>query len=279
MSDLFEYHSGTTPLVVNMPHSGTLVPDAIFGRFSNEGKKLPDTDWHIPRLYNFAKDMGASVLSAKYSRYVVDLNRPPDNKELYDDEVSTGLVPRTLFDGSSLYADQEPFTDEDIKQRVETYWRPYHNKLTEVIAELKETHGYALLYDAHSIASRVPNLFKGKLPDLNLGTANAESCASEIGYAIAEVIRSGDFSSTINGRFVGGYITRYYGKPKKNVHAVQMEIAQSTYMDEEDESYQYNEEKAEKLIPKLREIISAYLEALNQVDKQTAKPAQSEGSD
>ena len=144
--------------------------------------------------------------------------------------------------------------------------RPYHHKLAEVLTELKEKHGYALLYDAHSIASRVPNLFKGKLPDLNLGTANAESCAPEIGYAIAEVIRSGDFSSAINGRFVGGYITRYYGKPKKNVHAVQMEIAQSTYLDE-DETYNYNEEKANKLVPKLRDVIHSYLGALADEEK------------
>ena len=261
MADLFSFHSGSTPLLVSVPHAGTEVPGEIFERFTEAGKTLPDTDWHVQRLYEFAKEMGASVLSANTSRYVVDLNRPPDDKELYDDQMSTGLIPTTLFDGSPLYADEEPLGEEDRQKRVDTYWRPYHNKLSEVLSQLKDTHGYALLYDAHSIASRVPNLFKGKLPDLNLGTANAESCAPEIGYAIAEVIRSGDFTSTINGRFLGGYITRFYGKPSKGTHAVQMELAQSTYLDEE-EGYAYNEKKAEKLIPKLREVLTSYRDAL-----------------
>lgn len=266
MTDLFSFHSGSTPLLVNVPHAGTDVPDAIFERFTDAGKKLPDTDWHVYRLYEFAKELGASVLSANTSRYVVDLNRPPDDKDLYDDQTSTGLVPETLFDGSPLYSDEQSLSEEDVQTRVDTYWRPYHNKLAEVLVQLKERHGYALLYDAHSIASRVPNLFKGKLPDLNLGTANAESCAPEIGYAIAQVIRSGDFSSTINGRFLGGYITRYYGKPGKGTHAVQMELSQSTYLDEE-KGYAYSEEKANKLIPKLRDVLTAYLDALKQEEK------------
>ncbi len=266
MADLFSFHSGSTPLLVSVPHAGTNVPDKIFGRFTSAAKKLPDTDWHVTRLYEFAKEMGASVLSANYSRYVVDLNRAPDDKQLYEQQTSTGLIPMTLFDGSPLYVDQEPLSEEDKQDRIDTYWRPYHSKLSEVLTQLKETHGYALLYDAHSIASRVPNLFKGKLPDLNLGTANAESCAQEIGYAIAQVIRSGEFTSTINGRFVGGYITRYYGKPAKDIHAVQMELAQSTYLNEEEE-YAYNEEKAEKLTPKLREVLTVYLGALTQNKK------------
>ena len=266
MVDVFDFHSGSTPLLVSMPHSGTEVPDSIFERLSDAGKKLPDTDWHIPQLYGFVKDLDASVLRAKYSRYVVDLNRPPDNKELYTDDISTGLIPQILFDGSPLYADEEPLSEEEMKERLENYWRPYHKKLSETLAEIKEVHGYALLYDAHSIASRVPNLFKGKLPDLNLGTANAESCAPEIGYAISEVIRASDYTSTVNGRFVGGYITRLYGKPNKKVHAAQMEISQITYMDE-DGGYTFNEEKAAKLIPVLRDILNAFTGAMQPEEK------------
>lgn len=272
MVDLFDFHGGSTPLLVNMPHSGTEVPDPILGRLSDAAKKLPDTDWHIPKLYGFVKDLGASVLRANFSRYVVDLNRSPDNKELYTDDISTGLIPQTLFDGSPLYATEEPLSDDEIKERLDTYWRPYHKKLSETLAEIKETHGYALLYDAHSIASRVPNLFKGKLPDLNLGTANAESCAPEIGYAISEIIRASDYSSTVNGRFVGGYITRFHGKPNKKVHAAQMEISQFTYMDE-DGSYTYNEEKAAILIPVLHDILNAFTGAMQPREK----PQQQDG--
>lgn len=261
MTDLYEFHKGRVPLIISIPHAGTKIPDSIFGRFSNAGKKLPDTDWFVPRLYEFAKDIGVYMIVASYSRYIIDLNRPPDDKTLYENDKATGLIPKVLFDGSQLYAAEEPFTEEDINNRLETYWRPYHAKLSDTLAEIKEEHGYALLYDAHSIASRVPNLFKGKLPDLNLGTANAESCGPEVGYAIAEVIRASDFSSTINGRFIGGYITRHYGKPDKKVHAVQMEIGQTAYMDEE--TREYDEEKAEKLIPVLADVVSALLNAID----------------
>lgn len=260
MTDLYEFHSGRVPLLISIPHAGTKIPDSIFGRFSNAGKKLPDTDWFVPRLYDFAKDLGAHMIVANYSRYIIDVNRPPDDMNLYENDKATGLIPKTLFDGNPLYAAEEPFTEDDVYNRIETYWRPYHAKLYEVIAKIKEEHGHALLYDAHSIASRIPNLFKGKLPDLNLGTANAESCAPEVGYAIAEVIRASDFSSIINGRFVGGYITRHYGKPAKNVHAVQMEIGQASYMDKE--TREYDEEKAEKLIPVLQDVVNACLKAI-----------------
>lgn len=260
MTDLYEFHSGRVPLLVSVPHAGTKIPDTIFGRFSNAGKKLPDTDWFVDRLYEFAKDLGAHMIVANYSRYIIDVNRPPDDKTLYENDKATGLIPKILFDGSPLYAAEEPFAEEDIKKRMETYWLPYHAKLAETIAQIKEEHGYALLYDAHSIGSRIPNMFKGKLPDLNLGTNNAESCAPEVGYAIAEVIRASGFTSTINGRFVGGYITRHYGKPDKKVHAVQMEIGQASYMNEE--SREYDAEKAEKLIPVLKDVVTACLSAM-----------------
>ena len=259
MNKLYEYRQGYLPLLVNIPHAGLRVPDEIFSRFNDTARKLPDTDWHVPRLYDFATDLGAHVLIANYSRYVVDLNRPPDGASLYHSERSTGLIPNILFDGSPLYADEEPISRQAITHRIDTYWRPYHNKITEVLGRIKEKHGYALLYDAHSIASHVPNLFDGKLPDLNLGTVNAESCAPECGHAITDVIRSSNFTSAVNGRFIGGHITRHYGSPAQQVHAVQMEIAQATYMNEAD--FSYDEDKAASLTPVLAEILDAYLGA------------------
>jgi N-formylglutamate amidohydrolase len=257
--DLYEYRRGHLPLLVNIPHAGLRVPDEIFSRFNDAGKKLPDTDWHVPKLYDFATDLGAHMLIANYSRYVVDLNRPPDGASLYHSERSTGLIPGTLFDGSPLYADEKPDSGQEITHRIDTYWRPYHRKITEVLRQIKEAHGYALLYDAHSIASRVPNLFDGKLPDLNLGTANGESCAPEYGHTIADVIRSSEFTSVVNGRFIGGYITRHYGSPTQQLHAVQMEIAQVSYMNEA--NFKYDEDKATRLIPVLAEVLDAYLGA------------------
>lgn len=257
MTDLYEYHYGSLPLLVNIPHAGTRIPHRIYSRLSNTGKTLPDTDWHVPKLYNFARGLGAHLLIANYSRYVVDLNRPPDGANLYPGGKSTGLIPTMLFDGSPLYTDKQTMSELEITHRIDTYWRPYHKKIIEVLGQIKNEHGYALLYDAHSIASCVPNLFEGTLPDLNLGTANAQSCAPELEYAMAEVIQSSEFTSVVNGRFIGGYITRHYGNPAQKIQAAQMEIAQIAYMNESD--FCYSEAKAADLIPVLRDALQAYL--------------------
>ncbi|MDH3690945.1 MAG: N-formylglutamate deformylase [Gammaproteobacteria bacterium] len=259
---LYEFHRGTTPLLVSMPHSGTELPDDLFRRFTPSAKKLPDTDWHIPRLYDFALSLGASVLKAHYSRYVVDLNRPPDNQALYPGQATTELCPKTLFNGDALYQDPEPLGEVEIDDRRERYWRPYHEKLAMELDRIQQEFGHALLYDAHSIASQVPNLFDGRLPDLNLGTAYGQSCAATVEDRIAEVIYSSKFSYAVNGRFVGGYITRYYGRPSAQIHAVQMEIAQSSYMDEVD-GFPYRPDKAETLKPVLQRVLSEYLESLD----------------
>ena len=259
MPDLYDFHQGTTPLLFSIPHAGTAVPDVLFSRLSEPARKLPDTDWHVPRLYDFVKDLGASILTAHYSRYVVDLNRPPDDGSLYPGQATTGLCPDILFDGTPLYKTGPSLSDQDVAERRERYWRPYHDQLAEELARLKSAYGYALLYDAHSIASRVPRLFDGRLPDLNLGTARGASCAPEIETSVAAILRASAFSSAVNGRFVGGYITRQYGNPAGRIHAIQMEIAQASYMDEV-EGFPYNEAKARQLKPVLREILTTLLD-------------------
>lgn len=260
MPDLYEYHQGTTPLLVSIPHAGTWVPEALLERMTEPAQALPDTDWHVGRLYGFAKALGGTLLKANYSRYVIDLNRPPDDASLYPGQATTGLCPTTLFDGTPLYRDGAAPTDAEVARRRERYWQPYHDTLAEALARLRARHGYALLYDAHSIASRVPRLFDGRLPDLNLGTARGASCAPQIEHALAAVLRASPYSTAVNGRFVGGYITRHYGTPAAGVHAVQMEIAQGCYMDEEEEGFPYNEAKAAALRPVLRAVMEALLE-------------------
>ena len=260
MSDVFDYHRGPTSLLVTMSHSGTNIPRPIFQCLSERAKSLQDTDWHVPRLYDFVRDMGASVLSANFSRYVVDLNRPPGDESLYPGQPTTGLCPTTLFDGTPLYADGQSLGEDEIASRLERYWRPYHDKIAEELARIKKAHGYALLYDAHSIASSVPRLFEGCLPDLNLGTAWGQSCRHDSQAAIVRVIDASEFSSTVNGRFVGGYVIRRYGRPADHVHAVQMEIAQRSYM-EEIVGFPYTEIKARKLKPVLRDVLASFLEA------------------
>lgn len=257
---IFTLHKGAAPLIISIPHAGTDIPDEIKSRLTAEALRLSDTDWHVPRLYDFAQDMGATVIAAHYSRTVIDLNRPPDNAALYPGQVKMPLCPLDTFEGALLYkAGQEP-DEKEIAQRLEDYWRPYHDELARQIARAKKAHGYALLYDAHSIKAEVPRLFEGRLPDLNIGTAKGVSCASVLEQAAFDAAQKSSYSAVLNGRFIGGYITRHYGDPAHHVHALQMEIARDNYMDEE--GFVFNEEKAQKLRLSLQSVIQSILVAV-----------------
>lgn len=230
MTRLYELHRGDSPLIYSVPHAGTSVPDDIAGRLSDAARLLPDTDWHVDALYDFAPSLGATLIRANYSRYVIDLNRPPHDESLYPGQATTGLCPSIQFDGTPIYRDASKVRAEEIAARRESYWQPYHDCLQTEIARVKARHGLALLYDCHSIASRVPRLFEGTLPDLNLGTVNGTSCDPALERAISEIMRQSGFTHAINGRFVGGYITRVYGRPADGVHAVQMEKGQDCHL-------------------------------------------------
>ena len=260
MNDVYSYREGESPLLVSVPHDGRLVPDGQRERMTAKSLSLPDTDWHVARLYDFATDLGASLIVANYSRYVVDLNRPSDNAALYDGQHATGLCPRYSFSGQPLYVDDRPVASEDVEGRIATYWRPYHDKLAASLAELKARHGYALLWDAHSIASRVPRLFDGELPVLNIGTWDERSCGTCVSAALLDVAESSPYTAVLNGRFKGGYITRHYGSPENDVHAVQLEIAQRAYMNEE--SGAYSPVEARRLQDTLRALLGTFSEAL-----------------
>jgi N-formylglutamate deformylase len=238
-----------------MPHTGTHIPDEIKKRLTAAALALPDTDWHLEKLYDFLEDIGASVLVATHSRYVVDLNRPPDNANLYPGQDTTGVVPVDTFHKELLYAGPVP-SAEEAALRIEAYWKPYHAKLHATLQDLKGRHGYALLWDAHSIFSEVPRFFKGKLPDFNLGTADGASCAAGIGGALLKHVE--EYSAVLNGRFKGGYITRRYGGPARGVHAVQLELSEATYM-EEMAPYRFREDLARRLRPQLRTLLELFL--------------------
>jgi N-formylglutamate deformylase len=248
----FKFSAGGAPLLVSMPHTGTHVPEALLARMTEEAKLLPDTDWHLERLYDFLDELGASVLVATHSRYVVDLNRPPDNANLYPGQDTTQLVPLDTFHRQPLYRRGEEPDEREIAQRVETYWKPYHSQLSHALRKLKNEHGYALLWDAHSIFSEVPRFFSGKLADLNFGTADGRSCAAGIGEALMKKVSG--YGAVLNGRFKGGYITRSYGAPASGVHAVQLELSEATYM-EESAPFRFNDSFAKRLRPQLRALI------------------------
>lgn len=228
----FHFRRGSGPLIVSIPHDGREVPADIAANMSAVGRTLPDTDWHVRRLYAFTGALNVSVLEACWSRYVIDLNRPADDSALYANQVSTGLCPAKTFDQAPVYVDGGEVDDRERRRRVEAYWRPYHDCLARELDRIREQNGFALLWDAHSIRSSVPALFDGDLPELNLGTNGGASCAPEITDALASLMNTSPYSSVTNGRFTGGYITRRYGCPDRRIHAIQMEIAQRSYMDE-----------------------------------------------
>lgn len=250
---LYEYFAGSTPLLINVPHAGVRVPEAIEARMAPVARSLPDTDWHVHRLVERAPEAGVALLRALHSRYVIDLNRGRDDKPLYAGPTS-GLVPTETFAGEAVYAGQPPDTSE-IEQRIERYWQPYHDKLAETLDGIRARHGHAVLLDVHSIRSRVPRLFDGRLPDLNLGTNNGASCDPDLRQKVADVLADASgFSHVVDGRFKGGYITRHYGQPEQGVHALQLEIAQACYMDETDPD-RWDAERAAPLVAVLDDII------------------------
>ena len=255
----FRFRQGTRALLISMPHVGTFVPPALAARFTDEARRVPDTDWHLERLYDFADELGASVLVATHSRYVIDLNRAPDGASLYPGQSVTGLCPVDTFDDTPIYAAGDVPGEVEIAARREAVWQPYHAKLTEALAQIKAQHGVAALWDAHSIRSVLPRFFEGKLPDLNLGTGKGISCDPALAQtllAIAE--RAPGYTGVLNGRFTGGYITRHHGNPAQNVHAVQLEMTQSSYM-QEALPFDYLPDVAAGVQPHVRRMIEAVL--------------------
>lgn len=258
MSKLFELAQADGPLIFSVPHAGTDLPPDIAARLTDHARTLPDTDWHVEQLYDFAPALEATVIRANVSRYVIDLNRPPEDVSLYPGQATTGLCPPIEFDGTPIYRDGTEVKADEVALRRETYWRPYHEALAREIARAKKRHGYALLFDCHSIASRVPRLFDGVLPDLNLGTVKGESCAPGLAARIARVMQESGLTHVVNGRFIGGHITRHFGRPADHVHAVQMEKGQDCHL-MDDGSNRLDPAKVAKLKPVLRRIAETML--------------------
>ncbi|MFJ2984474.1 MULTISPECIES: N-formylglutamate deformylase [unclassified Pseudomonas] len=258
MDKVLSFHQGRLPLLISMPHAGLQLTPAVHDGLVEPARSLPDTDWHIPHLYDFARELGASVVAAEYSRFVIDLNRPDDDKPLYAG-ATTGLYPATLFEGEPLFKEGLVPSADERKAYLEQIWRPYHETIKRELVRLRDAFGYALLWDAHSIRSLIPHLFDGKLPDFNLGTFNGASCDPELAERLRGVCAEAQaYSHVLNGRFKGGHITRHYGDPAQHIHAVQLELAQSTYM-EEVEPFAYREDLAQPTQGVLRKLLETAL--------------------
>lgn len=258
MDDPFTLHRGQRPLLVSLPHEGRALPYALARRMTPEARGVPDTDWHVARLYDFARALGASVLVPHWSRYVIDLNRPPEDASLYPGQNTTGLCPVHRFDGGPVYLDGQAPDSDEVAGRVETFWRPYHAALAGELARLRDAHGRVVLWEGHTIRGECPWLFEGRLPDLNLGTAAGASCSAALQQRLEAVLgaQSG-YDWVSNGRFKGGYITRQYGRPDAGVEAVQLETSQRTYMDED--SFAWDAARAARLQPLLQQLLEAAL--------------------
>jgi len=256
---------GTMPLLVSIPHGGDHLPESFGARMTPAARLVADTDWHLERLYAFAHDIGGSVLKANYSRYVIDLNRPSNGESLYPGQTTTGLCPTETFRGEPVYAPGfAPPDAAETAQRVADYWVPYHQALQQEISRLLALHGRVLLWEAHSIASVLPRLFEGELPGLNIGTFSGASCGPTLREAVAEAAAASPFTSVLDGRFKGGYITRQYGRPATGVHAVQLEMAQSLYMDEE-APFGWRDDRASQVKPTVESMVRAAFEALRRL--------------
>lgn len=256
-NSIYTLHRGTAPLLVSVPHAGTVIPPDIGARLQPRALQVEDADWHLDRLYAFVKDLGASFIVPRHARYVVDLNRPPENTPMYPGANNTELCPTRFFTGEPLYREGQAPDDAEVQRRVHTYWRPYHDALSAELTRLQAQHGHALLFDGHSIQAELPWLFDGRLPDLNLGTASGASCAPALREAFTQVLAGhGAHSHVIDGRFKGGYITRHYGRPAQGWHAVQMEMGWHCYMQP---PHAYDPALAAQVQPLLRGLMQAML--------------------
>ena len=249
-----EVLQGTGPIILGQPHGGTFVPADIAAKLNEKGRKLTDTDWHIAPLYDGLLD-DVTIVRANFHRYVIDANRDPTGHSLYPGQNTTGLVPITDFDGEDIW--NEAPDEADIQTRITHFHRPYHAALEAQIARVKGRYGFAIIYDCHSIRSHIPFLFDGLLPDLNIGTDNGATCDKRIETAALSVAAQSGFSHVLNGRFRGGWTTRHYGQPTQNLHAIQMEITQSAYLETEAAPFAFSPNKAAKLRPVLASILSA----------------------
>lgn len=256
-----EIRQGTSPVILGFPHTGTHVPEDIQARLNDNGRILADTDWHIHRLYDGLIE-NATIVRATFHRYVIDANRDPSGASLYPGQNTTGLIPETDFDGKPIWKEGEEPREADIAARLEQFHAPYHAALVAEIERVKAIHGVAILYDCHSIRSHIPFLFEGRLPDFNVGTDMGRTCHPDIETVVVDVVRAAEgYTSVLNGRFKGGWTTRHYGRPETGVHAIQMELAQSTHLATETPPFDYDPGKADRL----RQHLGTILERLEEI--------------
>ncbi len=253
----------STPVLLSVPHCGTAFPDELAREIKPHLVAFPDdTDWYVHQLYNFAPELGITVIHAVYSRWVIDLNRPPNDQPLYHDgRLITGLCPVTTFMGEPLYRDERKTVDKaEIQRRLQLYYEPYHQKLSGLLQELKTEYGVVLLWDCHSIRQRLPAIRNEKFPDLILGNNGGTSASPALIETALRNLEQSGYTLSHNHPFSGGYITRHYGRPAEQQHALQLEMCKTVYMDDEERNY--HPQRAEQIRSTLQKVLMALAERL-----------------
>ncbi|MDE2561081.1 MAG: N-formylglutamate deformylase [Sphingomonadales bacterium] len=262
MSEWLQILRGDAPLVVAFPHGGTDLA-GLDERFASPWLARRDADWWVADLYAFVHELGATTVATRIGRSVIDCNRDPSGASLYPGMATTALCPLETFDGEPLYAGEEPAADE-IAARRAAWFDPYHAALSAELARLRAVHPRVVLYDAHSIRSRIPRLFEGELPDFNIGTNSGTSCDVALEAVVSAACEAEGFSQVVNGRFKGGWTTRHYGRPASGINAIQMELAMRGYMAEpavlDETSWPAPLDPAPAVLPILRQVIAACLD-------------------
>jgi N-formylglutamate deformylase len=255
----YTLYRGHAPLLVSVPHAGTEIPTDQRPRYVERALEVEDTDWYLERLYAFVRELGASLIVPRYSRFLVDLNRPSDNQPMYAGQNNTELCPTRFFTGEPIYEEGQAPDEAEIRRRVQACWQPYHDALRDELARLRAQHGHAVLFDGHSIKSELPWLFEGTLPHMNLGTVGGTSCAPALRDELAGVFAAqARYAYVVDGRFKGGHITRHFGRPGDGIHAVQLEMCWRAYMDESPRGW--NDERAAEVTPLLRQLTQTMID-------------------
>jgi len=259
VTETYRFVAGEIPLLVSIPHCGLAIPESIAQTMTKSALRRADTDWYLDLLYRFAEELNINVLMPRYSRYVIDLNRPPNNETLYPGADTTELCPTTTFAKEKVYLDDQQPCEEEVRRRVEHYWQPYHQRISALVQSWQDKGLRGIIFEAHSIASQVPRFFTGKLPDFNFGTFDGRSCGVQL-QQLVNNFDVGDYSKVVNGRFKGGFITRHYAEPERGIETLQLELSQATYMDEA--SLAYLPHQAEQVQPILQKLLQALIAQL-----------------
>jgi len=256
-----------TAIILSVPHCGTDFPEDIKEHYKSEMRAKPDdTDWFVQDLYDFASEFGITIIYAKYSRWVIDLNRDPESKALYNDgRIITGLTTTTDFFGNEIYVSEDKTPDEiEIKRRLERYYWPYYYKIAELLEERKQEFGKVLLWDAHSIRQSVPTIQAAHFPDMILGDNDEKTAHPKLITAALNNLGSGNYEISHNNPFKGGHITRYFGRPEQHIHALQLEMNKILYMD--DTETKFDKSRADQVRVILRKTFSDLIETLREIN-------------